>query len=148
MSVPTQQALAQLAATRGSVKALTTQDFTYTMVFQSVASITQGATAQLLIDSATDFLIVSRSFVAIDDVTQLAVTTAPLVNFNDSSSSSNLFNTPTPAPNVFGNGQLPSLLPMPRLFGANATITGTLNAQITANATTYYFSFMGIKIWK
>ena len=148
MSVPVQQALAQLAATRNSVAPLVTQNFSYTMIFAGIASGTQGASAQLLIDSATDFLIVSQSFSANDDTTTLDVVADPTVNFNDSSSSSNLFNVATPALNVFGNGQLPLLLPMPRLFGANATITGTLNANITAAATTYRFTFNGIKIWK
>lgn len=147
MSVPVQQALAQLAATQQRAGNLTVQTFTYTMIFTSVASLAT-ATANLLIDAASDFLIVSQAVAAVDDVTTLAVASAALIQINDSGSSSNLFNAPIPLTNAFGTAQLPFLLPMPRLFSANSTITGTLNNKTTANATTFFLTFQGMKIWK
>ena len=147
MSVPVSRTLEMLNVLQNGVLQKLTQYFTYTMLFSGVAS-AANATAQLQIDAASDFLVVGQSFNAVDDVTTLAVSSAALIQINDSGSGTTLWNIPTPIPNLFGTAQLPFLLPMPRLFTANATMTGTLNNQTTANATSFYLSFHGIKIWK
>jgi len=147
MSVPVSQALAQLNVLQNGLMTKLTQYFSYTMVFANVAS-AANASAQLQIDAASDFLVTSQSFSVIDDVTTLAVASAALIQINDGGSGSTLWNTPTPLPNLFGTAQLPFLLPMPRLFTANATMTGTLNNKTTANASTFFLSFHGVKIWK
>lgn len=147
MSVPVSQALAQLNVLQNGLLTKLTQYFTYTMVFSGVASLA-SATAQLQIDASSDFLVVSQSIEAIDDVTTLAVASAALIQINDSGSGTTLWNVPTPVTNLFGTAQLPFLLPMPRLFTANATMTGSLTNKTTANATSFFLSFHGVKIWK
>lgn len=147
MSIPVSRALEMLGVLQNGMLTKLTQYFSYSMVFTSVAS-GANATAQLQIDASSDFLIVSTSFAAIDDVTTLDVSTDPLLQLSDNASGSNLYNTPTAINNIFGTAQLPMLLPMPYLFAANATITGTLNAKTTTNATTYFLTFNGMKIWK
>lgn len=147
MSVPVQRMLEQLGVLQNGLLTKLTQFFTYTMPFAGVASLA-SATAQLQIDASSDFLVVSQSFAAIDDTTTLAVASAALIQVNDSGSGTTLWNVATPITNLFGTAQLPFLLPMPRLFTANATMTGTLTNQTTANATSFYLSFHGVKIWK
>lgn len=146
MSVPAQQILSQLQQAQGIGRPLTTQYFTYTMVFPAVASQAQ-ATTQLLIDASSSFLVVETAAVAVDGTTTLAVASAALIQLTDSGSSTTLYNVPIPLNNAFGTAQLPFLLPMPRLFSPNATIMGQLINQITPNATTFYLSFHGFKIW-
>jgi hypothetical protein len=146
MSVTAQQIQAQLQASRQQAAPLTMTFFIYDMFFAAVASAAVGnATLQIQADS--DFWVIETAVTAIDTVTTLAVASAALIQLNDTGSGSTLFNIPIPITNAFGTAQLPYLLPIPRQFSANSTITGTLQNQVTANATDFHLSFMGFKVY-
>lgn len=64
----------------------------------------------------------------------------PLINvqFLDSGSGRNLQNNPLPIPAIAGNGQLPFIMPVPRILRANATLSVTFtnfDAAATYNIT-------------
>jgi hypothetical protein len=58
------------------------------------------------------------------------------VQIQDSGTGRTLFNAPIPIPSIFGTGQLPFILPIPRVFMARSSITLTatnFDAAVTYN---------------
>lgn len=125
--------------------------FTYTINFASLAN-AANATGQFTIEADSNFLWQEASYQA--DVALAAVTDSsriiPLVNvtIQDSGSGRQLMNTATPIPNIFGTGELPFLLPTPRFFRAQTTVS--INVSNYSTATTYNLrlSFIGTKFFK
>lgn len=74
----------------------------------------------------------------------------PLITLQmtDTGSGRNLFQTPIPITNVFGTGQLPFVLPLPRIFRARSSITFAVTN--TSAATTYdlNLSLIGYKLFE
>jgi hypothetical protein len=79
-----------------------------------------------------------------------ATNVIPLVTINivDNGSGRNLFSAPIALGTIFGNGRLPFILPVPRIFMPRSNIGVTL-ANYTA-ATTYNIrlAFIGSKIFE
>ena len=71
----------------------------------------------------------------------------PLVTMQvtDSGSGRNLFESPVAVPSLFGTGELPFILPTPKLFSARSTITIAVANFDTAATYNLRFSFIGYK---
>ena len=74
----------------------------------------------------------------------------PMVSCNvqDSSSGRNLMSANVPVQSIFGNGQLPFLLPTPRFFRAQTTVTVSLLNFSSALSYRMKLSFIGTKFYK
>lgn len=69
-----------------------------------------------------------------------------LVTITDTNSQRQMMNNPTPVTNVFGNGQLPFILPIRKLFTSKATVKLAIqNVSDNKTYTRLDFSFCGIK---
>lgn len=71
------------------------------------------------------------------------------VQINDSGSGRNLFSAPVPIPNVFGQGILPFILPIPRIFKARSNVIVTVaNIDPVTALEALHLSFIGTKIFQ
>lgn len=108
-----------------------------------------SATGNVNIQADSDFVLQKITFFA--DIAAAAQTEStrviPLVSMQvtDSGSGRNLFESAVPIAAIFGTGELPFILPTPKLFSARSTIT--INVSNFDAAATYNlrFSFIGYK---
>ncbi len=70
------------------------------------------------------------------------------MQITDSGSGRNLFETPLPISAVFGTGELPFILPTPKLFAARSTINITVANFSAATEYNLRFSFIGYKVFR
>jgi hypothetical protein len=70
------------------------------------------------------------------------------IQITDSGSGRQLFLNSMPLPSIFGNANLPAVLPLPRIFKARSNIAVTLTNFSSVN--TYYprLSFIGTKLFR
>jgi len=124
-------------------------------VYQSsVASIANGANATdtINIQADSDFILQKLTFVA--DVAAAAQTDSsrvlPLitVQLTDTGSGRQIFSDPVPIPAIFGRGELPFILPNPRLFRANTTIAISYSNYDAALTYQIFLQFVGMKIYR
>lgn len=119
----------------------------------SFATLAAGASAStsITVQSEADFLLQKLTYSA--DISAAAQTDSsrviPLITvlITDSGTKRQLMNAAVPIPSMFGTGEIPFLLPQPKLFKARSSIL----IQVTnyAAATTYnlYLSFIGTDIY-
>ncbi len=112
-----------------------------------------GASANdvINIEADSNFILQKLSYIA--DIAAAAFTDStrpiPLVNVQliDTGSGRQLMQNPIPIPSMFGTGQLPFILPNPRLFMRNSTIQiafTNFDAAITYNVR---LAFIGYKVY-
>jgi hypothetical protein len=65
----------------------------------------------------------------------------------DTGSGRQLMQNPIPIPSLFGNGQLPFILPNPRMFLRNSTIQVAFTNLDVTNAYTVRLAFIGFKVY-
>ena len=122
--------------------------YVYQEDFSALANGT-SATGNINIQADSDFVLQKITYFA--DIAAAAQTDStrviPLITMQvtDSGSGRNLFESPVAVPSLFGTGELPFILPTPKLFSARSTITITV-ANFDAAATyNLRFSFIGYK---
>jgi hypothetical protein len=122
--------------------------FGYDLLFSSIAS---GAslTVTTQIQTDADFLVQALSFFCYDLTTNGQIT-APVstIQLYDTGSTQTWFDQAIPLVNVFGTGQYPFMLPVPRLILAGSAFTGTLANVVSTNAQYYMLTFHGRKLYK
>lgn len=69
------------------------------------------------------------------------------ITITDTGSGRQLMPAPIPIPSLFGTGQLPFILPNPRLFMRNSTIQVTFTNLDGTNTYTVRLAFIGFKIY-
>ena len=112
----------------------------------------QSATGNVNIQADSDFMLQKLTvFASIAGAAQTdSNRVIPLVTIQvtDSGSGRNLFEEAIPASAIFGTGELPFILPTPKLFAARSTIT--VNVSNFSAATDYRldFSFIGYKVFR
>lgn len=130
-----------------------TQDF---YVYDAThASLASGAsvTINVQLEADSDFQWLKTSFFATNSIVGATAKNAQIdpiikVQIQDSGSGRNLFSKPVHVGNIAGNGALPFVLPVPRLFKANSNIAVTLTNA--SSGTTYVdldFSMIGRKLF-
>lgn len=122
----------------------------------NLASLAPGAvaTVNVQVEADSDFEWMKSAFFGISTITGAATfTTAELplitVQIQDSGSGRNLFNQPVNVLNICGDGKLPNVLPVARMFRANSNISFSFTN--ISSATTYsliQFAMIGRKAWK
>ena len=124
--------------------------FAYTLTF---ASLLAGTAAQgaIQIQSDSDFEL--SKFTMFADIAQAAQTEAtrvlPLVTIQitDTGTGRSLFSSLLPIPAIMGDGRIPFILPVPKIFSANASVA--VQVANFANATDYNLRLLliGAKIF-
>lgn len=125
-------------------------DNIYRDFFSYVARVTAltAATSQsvnVTIDSDASFTLVKLCmFANVDDTA--ALTPLVRVSMQDTGSGRNLQSAPIPVYSYSGTGQLPFILPIPKLFSANTTIRFTFdNYSAAINYTNVELALQGYK---
>lgn len=136
----------------GQQNGIVAKDFyVYQESFSSIAN-GASATGNINIQADSDFQLQKLTYMAsISNATQTdSSRVVPLITIQitDSGSGRNLFEEALPVPALFGTGQLPFILPTPKIFQARSTIT--LNVANYSSGSTYRLdlSFIGYKIFR
>lgn len=127
------------------------EDYTvYELDFTGVAS---GATAngQYQIQADSDFRWTKACYYATIANAAFTRNAQPIpsitIAITDTGSGRQLFNSPVPVSSIFGFGELPFILPIPRIFKARSSVAVTIanfDAAVTYNLR---LSFIGTKIF-
>lgn len=125
--------------------------FIYEEDFNAVASGT-SQTGSINIQADSDFVVQKLTYFS--DVSGGAQTDSsriiPLlsVQITDTGSGRNLMESAVPISNIFGTGQIPFILPQPKLFLARSSIT--ISVDNFSNSTTYNLrlSLIGYKVFR
>lgn len=70
------------------------------------------------------------------------------VLITDQGSGRQLMSAATPIPNIFGTGQIPFILPVPKLFSGKSTISVSVANFSAASTYNIRLSFIGVKLFK
>lgn len=146
------QTLSALGQDPGNANVGVIKDFyIYEEDFSALASGTT-ATGAINIQADSDFVLQKLTYFA--DIAAASQTDSsrivPLasVQITDTGSGRNLMESAAPISNVFGTGEIPFILPQPKLFLARSTITITV-ANFHASATyNIRLSFIGHKVFR
>lgn len=104
------------------------------------------------IEADSDFILQKLAYQA--DIAAAAQTDStrvlPLVTvlLTDTGSGRQLMNNPIPVPSFFGTGELPFILPNPRLFARNTVINIAFTNFSAATAYNLRLAFIGYKVYK
>jgi len=148
MSVPAAQMARQIQQQGQDTAQYIKSYFAYNLLFSSIAS-GSALTVTTQVQTDADFLVQALSFFCID-LTTYTVYAAPdsTVQLSDTGSTSTWFDQAIPISNVFGTGQYPFMLPVPRLVIAGSAFTGTVTNTHSTNAQYYMLTFHGRKLYK
>ena len=70
------------------------------------------------------------------------------VLITDQGSGRQLMSAATPIPNIFGTGQIPFILPVPKIFASKSTISVSVVNFSAASTYNIRLSFIGVKLFK
>lgn len=130
------------------------RDRTDFYVYEAEALLLAAGTAAndiITIEADSNFVLQKLNYIA--DIAAAAFTdsTRPIplvtIQLTDTGSGRNLMSNPTPIPSIFGTGQLPFILPNPRVFLRNSTIQvafANFDAAVTYGIR---LAFIGYKIY-
>lgn len=122
--------------------------FIYEIDFAALAP-AASATAQLAVQADADFIWSKAA--QMSDIAAAAETVSsqviPLASvlITDSGAGRQLMNTAVPIFNIFGNGQIPFILPRPRIFRSQSVVTVQVTNYSAATTYNIKLSFIGEK---
>ena len=125
--------------------------FTYQVNFASLAA---GASANgsFQVQADSDFKWLKATVMAdlAGAVQTVSSQVIPLVTIQitDTGSGRQLMSAPVPIFNMFGTGQIPFILPVPRIFKARANVAIVVANYSAATAYLFRLSFIGTKIFR
>lgn len=125
--------------------------YAYEVDFSSIAS-GASSTSNINIQADSDFVLQKLTYHA--DIAAAAVTDSSRVIPNatvlltDTGSGRQLMESAVPIPSLFGVGELPFILPTPRLFAARATLTVVVANFDAAVTYAIKLSFIGYKLYQ
>lgn len=125
--------------------------FTYQLTLQNINP-QSSATGNILVQADSDFVVqklTSTAFTSAENSLTYEENPQISISITDSGSGRNLQSSNVPVPSLFGNGQLPFILPTPKLFSARTTITVNV-ANFSSDVTIgeLGLSFIGYKIFR
>lgn len=128
-------------------------DYFYTVPFGNLAPGITSATQTIVIQAESKFeWLKSSVYGNLHGATAPFQTTDQIettIFITDSGSGRQLMSVPVPVMSIAGDGQLPNILPVGRIFQPNATISAVMANFSTANTwDNLYFTFIGRKIFK
>lgn len=133
------------------------QPFTYNAVFASAGAanaLAAGATGQTTVNISADapFMIVNQTYDANNAngarTSGTYVVPNATVLLTDTGSSRQMMDVAVPVPSIFGNGQFPYILPVPKLMQANSQLQVVVTNNDAAQGMNLRLSFNGFKLYK
>lgn len=129
------------------------EPYTYQLNFAALAAAGGQASNSFQVEANSDFILHKLSYIA--DIAAAAQTDStrviPLVTvlLTNSGTARQMMNAAVPIASLFGNGQLPFILPASFLLKGNTTFTAQVTSYVVAG-TVYniYLSFHGVKRYK
>lgn len=132
-------------------KVIYTDFYIYSAIFAALAAGTT-ATQNVTVQADSDFQLQKLTYQAdIAAAAQLSGTrVVPLVSLliTDSGSGRQIMDRAIPLVTFFGNGELPFILPNPKVFKGRANITIQATNFSAATAYNLYLSFIGVKLFR
>lgn len=122
-----------------------------TNVFAAPVAAGGQSLGTFLVDAAAPFMLVSTAFQS--DLAGAAVNTSTRQSPNwtilitDQSSNRQWMNGPVPIPSIFGNGQLPYIMPQQKLIPGNTTISLQVTNYDAAAVLNTRLSFHGYRLY-
>jgi len=122
--------------------------FVYEIDFDALGN-GASATSNINIQADSDFVVQKMTYFA--DISEAVQTDSsrviPLctIQITDTGSGRNLLDNAAPIPNIFGTGQIPFILPNPKLFVARSTVTFTVANFSAATEYNLRLSLIGYK---
>ena len=132
------------------------EDFFVYEIDTATGGVAPGATATLTfqIQADSDFKLLKLAQTSTNNAsitgTQEATRILPLVTcqITDQGSGRQLFSNPVSVPSLFGDGRIPFILPVVRIFKARATVQVLLSNYDTTITYNVRLSFIGSKLFK
>lgn len=128
--------------------------YAYAFVFP-VSELTASAqvTKSINIENDSQFLWTKATYFAFVDNSvsyDASTRTIPLVTvqWRDTSSSNQIFNVPIYVENFFGTGEIPFILPEPKLLEPRTTVSVDATNQHSADAYSLYLCMIGMKLYR
>lgn len=124
--------------------------FAYEVDFSALAS---GVTATGSVNIQADSGFLVQKMAVFADIAAAIQTDSSRViplctcQLTDTGSGRNLFSTEVPIPSVFGQGNLPFILPQPKLFSPKSTLSVTITNFSAATTYNIRLSFIGQKVF-
>ena len=124
--------------------------YTYQVSFASLAN---GTDATGVINIEADSWFKAQKITYFADLALAAQTESsrviPLVSviITDTGSGRQIMNESVPIPALFGNGQLPFILPTPKIFKPRSAISVKVSNYSTATTYNLYLAISGAKLW-
>lgn len=126
---------------------VTQDEFTYGVTFNNLAAGTRQS-GQIIIQADADFLIHNQTMYAGGSTASNKVIPEVMVMLTDTGSGRKLFSEPVPLDCVFGSGQLPYILPLPKYMLSRAILEVELtNISLSTNYASISLSFNGVKVF-
>lgn len=132
----------------GNLPAFELDPFTYTLNYlPATASVITTQSFLIQADSAFMYVKGCAVVTATDNTTFLTVGQWPfLITITDSGSGRDLMDTGVHLYNIFGTAERPFILPKPKLFDPNSTVTGKLQ-NLSATDRNVRLAFNGYKVF-
>lgn len=127
------------------------RDFYVYEALATAIAVAGSANDTINIEADSDFILQKLTYEA--DLAGVAQTHATrivpnvTVQITDTGSGRQLMQNPIPIPSIFGSGELPFILPNPRLFMRNSTIQVAFTSFEAAVTPTIRLSFIGYKVY-
>ncbi len=122
--------------------------FVYEVDVSALAPAT-SSTGQFTVQADSDFLLsklaVMADIAAVNQTASSRVIPLCTLLITDTGSGRNLMNQAVPIPNIFGQGDLPFILPRQRIFVARSVVTITVTNYDAAKTYNLRLSFIGEK---
>lgn len=127
--------------------------FVYTLAFTGASILAPGAANQGAIQIQADSDFELTKFTMFADIASAAETEStrvlPLVTIQitDTGTGRQLFSSPLPIPAIMGDGRIPFILPVPKIFSANASVAVAVANFSAATSYGLRLCLIGAKIF-
>lgn len=132
-------------------------DYSYNVAFYTpgaASAIAAGATVNGSVNIQADapFMLLNQTYIAnTDNAAQTAATRIipnAVVTINDTGSGAQMMDQQTPITSIFGTGELPFVLPEPKIFTSNATLQVKVTNIDAAQNINLFLTFNGVKLYR
>ena len=120
--------------------------YVYTVALGSIAAGT-GATGQFTVDPSCDFLWSKSAVCAMADNVSIEAFFNVSFTLTDAATGKSLSNGPEFPDSFFGSGQLPFILPTPKLLAGRSSLTVNVINKAATGYDAFYFAFIGTQLF-
>lgn len=131
---------------RQNANIINIEPYTYTTIVGPI-DLNASGNNTIQIQSDSDFALTYMSAESVNNAGTISARPVATVQVTDTGTGKTYYSAPTLIPLVFGSEGLPFFLPSPRVIAPNTNLNVQVTSLFGTNATTFYFSFMGARIY-